>query len=616
MTFGDTIKNIILEQIFNSLKDPDGTFPWRVLLLDELTTKILSSILKMSELQSKGISHVENLMLNRENLPLDAIYFISPTEKSVKQLCRDFQGKSLKYKSSRVFFSSSPNANLLSLIKQSKLLISNLKSLKEINMEVSIIDSHCFQTLQSNGLITYFKDDAKLESNEYRNSNNLLIKRLASVFLSIHEKPIIRYKNNSDNQSGSYSFNISKVIAENLYEYLNQNQNISSSNVTNCHCLILDRGYDPVAPFIHEWTYEAMVHDLLDINVDVLNYKTSDNIEKKLILNEQDDLWKELRHMHIAEATEMVNMKIDDFRKKNAVARIKENGNEKLSTSDMRHLIQSLPEYRGFLSRLSCHIDITQCLFKITDERKLKDLGELEQDLIFGDKHSKDLIQWLQVNQNLKTEDKMRLFMCYLATHPEKLDSERRLQWQKIAQLKAEEMNTVLNLECLGVSILKKNGQSILNFVRKNKSNALRKDRLSGSEENQYALSRFQPELLDIIEKMCSDDLPENKYPYVNTPSNEKNTSNSTSVMSVRKNVKWTRNNIKDNKDSAINQKSTIVIFIIGGITRSEMRVVHKLSSTLSKDIILGGTSVETPNSYINQLTKLNVLDDDFSNVQ
>jgi syntaxin-binding protein 1 len=30
-----------------------------------------------------------------------------------------------------------------------------------------------------------------------------------------------------------------------------------------CELILTDRGFDPVAPVIHEWTYEAMVFDML-----------------------------------------------------------------------------------------------------------------------------------------------------------------------------------------------------------------------------------------------------------------------------------------------------------------------------------------------------------------
>ena len=32
------------------------------------------------------------------------------------------------------------------------------------------------------------------------------------------------------------------------------------------------RGFDPVAPAIHEWTYEAMAYDLLDLQNDTFRY--------------------------------------------------------------------------------------------------------------------------------------------------------------------------------------------------------------------------------------------------------------------------------------------------------------------------------------------------------
>jgi hypothetical protein len=35
----------------------------------------------------------------------------------------------------------------------------------------------------------------------------------------------------------------------------------------------------------------------------------------------------------------------------------------------------------------------------------------------------------------LDVEDKMRLLMCYLATHPDKLDATKRLQWMKVGSM-------------------------------------------------------------------------------------------------------------------------------------------------------------------------------------
>lgn len=63
---------------------------------------------------------------------------------------------------------------------------------------------------------------------------------------------------------------------------------------------------------------------------------------------------------------------------------------------------------RDVLSKLALHTDITHDLFKLIDERNLKSLGELEQDLVYGDKHSKDFIYWLSEHQNALSRDKVK----------------------------------------------------------------------------------------------------------------------------------------------------------------------------------------------------------------
>ena len=56
--------------------------------------------------------------------------------------------------------------------------------------------------------------------------------------------------------------------------------------------VILDRGYDAAAPFLHELTYQAMVYDLLQTNLD-----TAELGGKTVLLDEDDDpIWKNYRN--------------------------------------------------------------------------------------------------------------------------------------------------------------------------------------------------------------------------------------------------------------------------------------------------------------------------------
>jgi hypothetical protein len=49
-----------------------------------------------------------------------------------------------------------------------------------------------------------------------------------------------------------------------------------------------------------------MVNDLLDTEEGVVSYTAQTNkggVEKKAVLNESDEFWLELRHLHIAKVT-------------------------------------------------------------------------------------------------------------------------------------------------------------------------------------------------------------------------------------------------------------------------------------------------------------------------
>ncbi|KAA8521922.1 hypothetical protein F0562_012764 [Nyssa sinensis] len=45
-----------------------------------------------------------------------------------------------------------------------------------------------------------------------------------------------------------------------------------------------------------------------------------------------------------------------------------------------------------------------------------------------------------------------------------------------------------------------------------------------------------------------------------------------------------------------------IFVFIVGGATRSELRVCHKLTTKLKREIVLGSTSLDDPPQFITKL--------------
>ena len=66
----------------------------------------------------------------------------------------------------------------------------------------------------------------------------------------------------------------------------------------------------------------------------------------------------------------------------------------------------------------------------------------------------------------------VRLLMSYVITHPEKMDDARQQQWQRLAHLTDMDMNTINNLELLGVPVKKRGNTKSglgLTFGRKRK---------------------------------------------------------------------------------------------------------------------------------------------------
>lgn len=138
----------------------------------------------------------------------------------------------------------------------------------QVNLEYLLVDSRTFVTAEAGALRTFF-GAAVDSSTSYRSEIEVMTARLATVFATLREMPAIRFRAatppGEEFPPGLESrLLVAQRIAVELNERLAglQRQGLLPERET-CELVLTDRGVDPVAPVIHEWTYEAMAHDLL-----------------------------------------------------------------------------------------------------------------------------------------------------------------------------------------------------------------------------------------------------------------------------------------------------------------------------------------------------------------
>lgn len=87
---------------------------------------------------------------------------------------------------------------------------------------------------------------------------------------------------------------------------------------------MVDRSLDLFSPLVHEFTYQAMVHDLLPVkDGDKVTYKTvinegTKNEElKDMVISEQDKVWVDYRHLHMKDVLGKLGEDFAKFRAAN-----------------------------------------------------------------------------------------------------------------------------------------------------------------------------------------------------------------------------------------------------------------------------------------------------------
>ncbi|KAH0910521.1 hypothetical protein HID58_033842 [Brassica napus] len=621
-----SFRQITRERLLYEMLMPEknGT-PMKVLVLDNFTLKIISSAAKMSEISQQGVSLVELITRRRQPMTsFDAIFFIQPTESNVNAFLSDMTGKSPLYKKAFVFFSSPVSRSLVTLIRKDMRAMKRISALKEMNLEYISMDIQGFVTNNENALEDLYSD----EENHQRADEclNVVAKRIATVLASLKEYPFVRYRGAKALDASTmttYRELIPTKLAAGVWNCLARyKQTIEDFPQTEtCELLILDRSIDQIAPLIHEWTYDAMCHDLLKMEGNKYTYEVPSNSGGD----------PEMR-----EASERLHEKMTNFVSKNKAAQLKHSSKDSgdISTKDLKKVVNALPQYSEQIDKLSLHVElnvtrlmslqIARTINRTIMEQGLRELGKLEQDLVFGDAGRKDVIKFLSTNNVINQESKLRLMMILAAIYPKKFEGEKGRKMMELAKLSGDDVVAVNNLRLLGPvhteSKRSTTGSFSLKFDVLKKKRAARKDRVG--ETQTWQLSRFFPIVEELVEKLNKGHLPKQDYPCMNEPkptfnSASQSPSGSPVLPHSRRTPTWARRHLSDDgyfSDSFLGRTSSgfkkkgqrIFVFIVGGATRSELRVCHKLTEKLDREVILGSSSFLDPQTFLTKMKQIN----------
>uniref|UniRef100_A0A673CTT7 Syntaxin binding protein 3 n=1 Tax=Sphaeramia orbicularis TaxID=375764 RepID=A0A673CTT7_9TELE len=478
----------------------------QILILDPFTTKLLSSCCKMSDLMSEKITIVEDLYKSREPvLEMKAIYFMSPTSKCVDAFIADFKPKP-KYKAAYVYFTDYCPDELFNKMKL--YCAKYIRVCKEINMSFMPQEAQVF-TCDNPGA---FKSIYSPNSPDKKATMDTLADQLVTLCATLDEYP---------------------------------------GGKTQAQLLIVERGFDPVSPILHELTYQAMAYDLIDVQNDTYKYKSKDGSEKQAQLNEDDMLWVKLRHKHIAEVSD-----------------------------NLAQMMKKMPSFRKQLTEKTVHLQLAEdCMQHFSNN--VERLCKAEQDLAVGSD-----VEGVKVKDPMRTllpvllhpystYDKIRAVLLYIfslnGTTDENLS--KLIQHVKIE----DDREFILNWKELGVPII----TSPSFFSRK----PTRRDR---SQEQTYNLSRWTPVIKDVME------VSEMK-------------SSRCIVFSISPpSICLARQKHKPSAQDERRSGSRLIIFVIGGISYSEMRCAYEVTQAVkSCEVIIGSSHILTPTSLLNDIKAL-----------
>ncbi|PKA58424.1 Vacuolar protein sorting-associated protein 45 like [Apostasia shenzhenica] len=546
--------SVVRDYMGRMLQDISGM---KVLILDSQTVSIVSVAYSQSYLLQKEVFLVELVdSISKESMVhLKAVYFIRPTSENIQHLRRQLANP--KFGEYHLFFS-----NILKTTQIQVLADSDeqevVQQVQEFFADFCAIDPYHFTlNLHMNHM---YMLPAVVDPPSSQSFCDRIVDGIAAVFLALKRRPVIRYQRISD-----VAKRIAHETAKLMYE---QESGLFDFRRTETSplLLVIDRRDDPVTPLLNQWTYQAMVHELIGIQDNKVDLKNIGNVPKDqqevVLSSEQDAFFKINVFENFGDLGMNIKQMVDDFQQ---IAK----SNQNIQTiEDMAKFVNNYPEYRKMHGNVSKHVTMVTEMSRIVEERKLMLVSQTEQELACnsGQAAAFEAVTNLLNNESVSDADCLRLVMLYALRYEKEGPVQLMQLFNKLASRSAKykSVTWVCMHEQLVQFLLKQAGvdkrtgdlfgnRDLLNIAR-NMARGLK------GVENVY--TQHQPLIFQTMENITKGRLRDVDYPFVG-------------------------NHFQQGRPQ------DVVIFIVGGTTYEEARTVALQNAPSSGTrFILGGSVV------------------------
>ncbi|CAI5715159.1 unnamed protein product [Peronospora farinosa] len=398
---------------------------WKVLIYDKFCRDIISPILKLHELRKKGVTLHMRLDTERDAIPdVPAIYFVEPTHENLTQIVSDCS-KEL-YSSAHLNFAYPLSRESLEYLARASVEAGCTSMIAKVYDQYTNFVS-LEPSLFSLNLPASYRayNDPNVADAQIEQSMSVIVKGLFSVLATSGRIPVIRCPNND-----GPSRMVAEQLSSTIREHLNVRNGVFADNTSSFQrpvLIIMDRNEDIASSLHHPSTYQALVDDILSIQMNrvKVSVKTSGDdgdsdgrsVERMYELDVTSDKFFETHAGSLfPDAIDANEKEMKLVTGKEERIRAQTGGGNALmnGTKDLVAAVDTLPALVEKKKMLEVHTNIFHAAFEGVTKRHIPSYSMLEQKLIDGLHVDKtEVLQLLSSTEMGTLADKMRLLMIY-----------------------------------------------------------------------------------------------------------------------------------------------------------------------------------------------------------